>query len=319
MGEAFSFISGGLVVTWLGWESGLWLPGLLCLAGAFVMWRTHADRPQTYGLPTVAEFRNDYPPGGKSAPRATVGQTQLEVFRNPWIWVLGLASALMYVCRYAINGWALVFLTQMKGFSLMDAGFLSAAAPISGMLGSVSSGFFSDKFFHAQRNWPTLIYGVLQLGSLFGLYLAPPGATWWAVGCLGLFGFSTGGLLVFLGGLTAVDIVPKRAAGAAMGVIGLFSYLGAGVQEILSGQLIENTAREASLAAEALGANVVAMAGRMLDLGLNLVAGEPGRAYCKLAASNTVYAFDAAFVFWLAAGCLSLLLALSTWKVRARE
>ncbi|MBW2701053.1 MAG: MFS transporter [Deltaproteobacteria bacterium] len=320
IGEAFSFISGGVIVTMLGWQSGLWLPGLLCLGGAFIMWRTHADRPQTYGLPPVAEYRQDLPPGDKQdGQKTSVGQTQLEVFRNPWLWVLGLSSALLYVTRYAINGWALVFLTQMKGHSLIEAGLISSAAPISGLIGSISSGFISDKLFGSRRNWPTLIFGLLQVSALLGLYLVPPGARWPAVLCLCVFGFATGGLLVFLGGLTAVDIVPKRAAGAAMGVIGLFSYLGAGIQEIISGQLIENTGRQVSLASEVLAAHVVALSGRMLDAGQSLARGEAAEVFFACTASETTYTFDSAFFFWLAAGIMSLLLACTTWKVKARE
>ncbi len=322
IGEAFSFISGAVVVTVLGWQSGLWLPGLLCLGGAFIMWRTHADRPQTYGLPPVADYRKDFPPGSGSAQekqKASVGQSQLEVFRNPWLWVLGMSSALLYVTRYAINGWALVFLTQMKGHSLIYAGLISSAAPISGLIGSVSSGFISDKLFGSRRNWPTLIFGLMQVSALLGLYLVPPGALWPAVFCLCFFGFATGGLLVFLGGLTAVDIVPKRAAGAAMGIIGLFSYMGAGIQEIISGQLIENTGRQVSLAGEVLAAQVVDLWSRLLDVGQSLAAGEPGEVFLACTSSETNYTFDGAFFFWLAAAILSLLLASTTWKVKARE
>ena len=285
------------------------------------MWRTHADRPQTYGLPSVAEYRQDHPPGDKqqTAQKTSVSQSQLEVFRNPWLWVLGLSSALLYVTRYAINGWALVFLTQMKGHSLIYAGLISSAAPISGLIGSVSSGFISDKLFGSRRNWPTLIFGLLQVSALLGLYLVPPGTLGSAMFCLCVFGFATGGLLVFLGGLTAVDIVPKRAAGAAMGVIGLFSYMGAGIQEIISGQLIENTACEVSLISEALGAQVVALYSRMLDASQSLARGEAGEVFLAWSASETTYTFDSAFVFWLAAGILSLLLACTTWNVKARE
>ena len=73
----------------------------------------------------------------------------------------------------------------------------------------------------------------------------------------------------------------NQAAGAAMGVIGVFSYLGAGLQELASGMLIER--------------------------GTTLVDGVRS------------YDFAVPVLFWVGASVLSMLLAASLWRVRARE
>jgi OPA family sugar phosphate sensor protein UhpC-like MFS transporter len=39
----------------------------------------------------------------------------------------------------------------------------------------------------------------------------------------------------------AIDIVSKKASGAAVGVVGIASYIGAGVQDVMSGNLLENS------------------------------------------------------------------------------
>ena len=42
------------------------------------------------------------------------------------MWVVAVASALMYVTRYAINSWGVLYLQEIRGYSLVDAGFQSA-------------------------------------------------------------------------------------------------------------------------------------------------------------------------------------------------
>jgi OPA family sugar phosphate sensor protein UhpC-like MFS transporter len=280
LGEAVTFAGTALVVSALGWRAGFWAPGALGVLGAWVMLRTHADRPQTYGLPPVADYKKDHPGTPAAEPRS-IGWHQLEVLRNPWVWVLALSAASMYATRYAVNNWAMLFLQLHKGHELADAGLVVSASPLVGLLGTATSGFISDRVFDSRRNWPTLLYGLLQIASLVAFYLIPRGELAADAVALAIFGFATGGLLVFLGGLSAIDIVSKKATGAAMGVIGLFSYLGAGLQEVLSGQLIKSTE--------------------------------------QLVDGRMTYSFQSAFAFWISTAVLSLALAATTWNVKPQE
>lgn len=279
IGEGITFAGTALVVSHFGWQSGFIAPGLVCIAAGLIMMWTHQDRPETYGLPPIAEYKDDHPPATTRA--TTVGKNQLEALKNPWVWVLALSSASMYVSRYGINNWGILFLQMEKGHSLAEAGAIASSAPLAGLLGSVASGVISDRFFAARRNWPTLLCGFLQIAGLAALYFIPSDHFWLDGAAMSLFGFATGGLLVFLGGLNAVDIVPRKAAGAAMGIVGLFSYLGAGVQEIASGYLIEGTETQVF--------------------------------------GTTFYSFEPAFLFWGSSSLLSIILAASTWRVKAKE
>lgn len=78
---------------------------------------------------------------------------------------------------------------------------------------------------------------MLELVGLLLIFFGPANMPVLVTGML-LFGMGMTGM-VTLGGLFAVDIAPKRVAGAAMGVIGIFSYIGAGIQEQVSDLLIE--------------------------------------------------------------------------------
>ena len=238
LGEGLTFVGTAVLVSAFGWRWGFWGPGLACFVGALVMYRTLADRPQTYGLPAIGQYKNE-PPEAASAEKASVGKLQLEVLKHPGVWLLALASGCLYVGRYGIGSWGPLYLQTAKDYSTTAAGSVMAAYSIAQILGSISSGFVSDFFFGSRRNIPALMYGLLQVASLFALYSIPPGHRGLDSAALAVFGFTMGGLLVYLGGLMAIDLVSRRAAGAAMGLVGLFSYLVAGVQDTVSGYLLD--------------------------------------------------------------------------------
>lgn len=240
IGEGLTFVGTAVLVAHFGWRWGFWGPGLICMLAALVLYRTLADRPQTYGLPPVHQYRKE-PPEPPSQETATVGRLQLEVIRHPGVWILALASGCLYVGRYGVGNWGPLYLQTIKGYSAAAAGSVMAAYPIANLLGSVSSGFVSDRFFNSRRQVPVLIYGLLEVASLLVLYTVPPGYPWLDSVALAAFGFGMGGLLVYLGGLMAIDLVSRRAAGAAMGFVGLFSYLVAGIQDSLSGYLLDSS------------------------------------------------------------------------------
>jgi OPA family sugar phosphate sensor protein UhpC-like MFS transporter len=279
IGEGLTFIGTSVLVSILGWQWGFFGPGIACVIIASILFITLQDRPQTYGLPHITDYRNDYSAGKPTSE--SVGKLQLIVLKSPVVWVLGLSSALMYVTRYAIHSWGPFYLQEVKDYTVVEAGILIGANTMVGLAGAIFSGFLSDKFFHSRRNVPTLLYGLLLTSSLVLLYIVPPGNRWLDVIALAGFEFAIGGLIVFLAGLIAVDVMPTRAAGAVKGVIGLFSYIGAATQDWISGFLI--------------------------DSGKTIIDGVD------------TYNFDRAFHFWIGASIISMILALTVWNVKPRE
>jgi OPA family sugar phosphate sensor protein UhpC-like MFS transporter len=279
IGEGLTFIGTSVLVASFGWRWGFMGPGLACVAVAFILYKTLADRPQTYGLPAVSDYKEDYSAGKPSTE--PVSQLQLLVLKSPIVWVLGLSSALMYVTRYAIHSWGPFYLQTAKNYTVVEAGFIIGINTMVGLAGAIFSGFLSDRFFNSRRNIPTLLYGLLLTGGLIMLYLVPPGHYWLDIFAIGCFEFAIGGLIVFLAGLIAVDIMPVRAAGAVKGIIGLFSYMGAATQDWISGNLIE--------------------------AGKTVVNGQE------------TYNFDQAFIFWIGASILSMILAATVWNAKPHE
>ena len=117
--------------------------------------------------------------------------------------------------------------------------FRSLDNALLGILGTVLSGWFSDKLFKGDRKIPALLFGILNSLALV-LFLYGGNAMWVNVLSMVLFGIAIGVLICFLGGLMAVDIVPRKATGAALGVVGIASYIAAGIQDVASGWLIDS-------------------------------------------------------------------------------
>lgn len=279
IGEGLTFIGVGSVVALLGWHWGFWAPALAGIATAGIAYVLLQDRPRTLGLPAVADWRDDHYANSKQHD-SNVFRTQLSILKIPAIWVLALSSATIYVTRYAINSWGVLYLQEARGYSLPLAGTLLMVSTLAGMAGAVAYGFISDKLFNARRPPVNLLFAILELAGLLLIFFGPTTMPSLVIGMI-LFGAGLTGLVTSLGGLFAVDICPKRVAGAAMGLIGIFSYIGAAVQENISGLLIER--------------------------GMTVVDGV------------RTYDFSTVILFWIGASFVSMLLAASLWRVRLRD
>jgi OPA family sugar phosphate sensor protein UhpC-like MFS transporter len=282
IGEGLTFVAVGAVVAAWGWRAGFWAPGLTCIVVAAGIYWLMRDRPRTLGLPTVADWRNDHWEGSRAAPQSPGGvlRQQVGVLRIPAIWVLALSSALMYVTRYAINSWGVLYLQEARGYSLVEAGSFLMASTLAGIVGCLAYGFVSDKVFDARRPPANLLFAVFELAGLLLVFYGPRDVGWLMFAFV-LYGVGLNGLVTSLGGLFAVDIAPKRVAGAVMGVVGIFSYVGAALQENASGWLIER--------------------------GMTVVDGVRH------------YDFGPASALWIGSSFVSMLLVATLWHVRLRD
>ncbi len=278
LGEGLTFVGSGALVSYFGWQAGFWGPGVLCIFVAIGIYLWMQDRPQTLGLPAIADWKNDH--AGSQKEQKT-SQAQFSILKRPTIWILGLASATMYVTRYAINSWGILYLQEAKGYTLIEAGSIIGANTLAGLAGCVAYGYISDKLFSAKRPPVTFIFGVLEIIALLIIFFAAPGQPVLLTSAFILYGFTLSGLLAALGGLFAIDISPKKAAGAAMGFIGIFSYMAAGIQDQISGHLIQK--------------------------GITIIDGVRH------------YDFSTVILFWIGGSVMSLILASLLWKAKISD
>lgn len=279
IGKAITFVGIAFIVSLFGWRWGFYGAGISGLIGTVIVYLFLHDSPESKGLPSIADFKNDH--AEISTKDKTVGTVQREVLKNPFIWILAGSSAMMYISRYAIESWGIFYLEAQKGYTNMEASSIISVSAISGIIGTVVAGIISDKIFKSSRNIPALVAGVLNIFSMSLFLFYPDGNVWMDTFSMVISGFAFGILITFIGGLMAIDIASKKASGAALGLVGIASYIGAGLQDIVSGALIAD--------GKSMVENV------------------------------STYDFTIAKWFWLGAAILSVLLAILVWNAKSKE
>lgn len=278
IGEGLSFVFVGMLVATFGWKWGFFGAALAGALGVLIILFFLHDTPESKGLPSIEVLageegqKQDLSPEQK---RAETRRLQAAVVRNPGVWILALASAFMYMSRYAINEWGTIFLQEAKGYDLAGAATIIGINPIFGIIGTVVSGWLSDAVFKGDRKYPAFVAGIIEAVAL-ALFLFGGPSKWINVLAMVLFGVAIGVLISFLGGLMAVDLVPRQATGAALGIVGMASYAAAGLQNVVTGLILDK--------------NIIEVNGAM------------------------VHDFTYASWFWLGAACISFLLPVLNWK-----
>ena len=154
IGEFLSFIIVGVVVSAFGWEYGFIFSAIGGLVGAVIILVFVSDTPESKGLPSVQELSGEKPVKTDSLPTV---QLQKMVLTHPGIWIIAVSSAFIYITKYAVAGWGVLFLQKAKMFSLESATQIIAFSAAFGVLGTVMAGWLSDTVFKGDRIKPAVI------------------------------------------------------------------------------------------------------------------------------------------------------------------
>ncbi|NEM99379.1 glycerol-3-phosphate transporter [Pontibacter burrus] len=210
------------------WESKLYFPGIIALLSALIIYMLVRDTPQSCGLPTIEEYKNDYPKNYSSDHEKELSAKEIffkYVFNNRLLWYIAFANAFVYLVRYGILDWAPTYLEEAKGFSVKETGWAYFAYEYAGIPGTLLCGWISDKVFKGRRAPATIIYMVLVMVAVIVYWKNPAGNIWVDNLALVAIGFLIYGPVMLIG-VQALDLVAKKAAGTAAGLTGLFGYMG---------------------------------------------------------------------------------------------
>ena len=129
----------------------------------------------------------------------------------------------MYIVRYAVLDWGPTLLGEWKGISIQHAGWMVAAFEISGILGMLTAGWATDRFFGGRG--PRVCVLCMALATVFiALFWGLQEPSMWLATCLlGAAGFCIYGPQALVG-IAAANIATKKAAATAVGFTGLFGY-----------------------------------------------------------------------------------------------
>ena len=235
VGEFLSFILTGVIVSALGWQYGFIVAAVAGLAGSALILFLVSDTPESKGLPSIYELSGEQK---TKEDKMATKELQKQILKHPGIWIIALSSAFIYITKYAVAGWGVLFLQKAKSFSLEDATQIIAFSAAFGVVGTVLAGWLSDKVFNGDRVKPAMLSGIVSFIAL-ALFLFAGGGYAMNIAYVSMFSLAVGVLYCIVAGLMAVDIVPRKATGAALGVVGISSYVAAGLQDITSGYLIQ--------------------------------------------------------------------------------
>ncbi|MGN1212280.1 MAG: MFS transporter [Candidatus Cryptobacteroides sp.] len=236
VGESLSVLITGMAVGAFGWQCGFLVASAAGFIGTLIIVLSVSDTPESKGLPSIQTLSGEAP---SKADTMKTRQLQKYVIRHPGIWIIAISSAFIYITKYALAGWGVLFLQKSKAFSLEDATQIIAFSAVFGVLGTVIAGWLSDTVFKGDRVKPALISGLLSFISL-ALFLLTGGSYLMNIVHVAVYSLSVGVLYCIVAGLMAVDIVPRKATGAALGIVGISSYVAAGIQDLASGWLIQS-------------------------------------------------------------------------------
>ena len=185
------------------------------------------DMPQSCGLPSIEQYRNDYPPGYTEADERTLRFRQIIlecVIRNRCLWAIAIANAFCYFVRYGVENWIPTYLQTAKGFSFRESSVGWSLYEWAAIPGTIACGWISDKWFRSKRAPATMLFMALTLVALVVYWLNGKGPLWIDYCALIAIGFLIYGPIMIIG-LHSLDLVPKKAAGTAAGFTGFFGYV----------------------------------------------------------------------------------------------
>ena len=206
------------------WRANFIVPSVFALAIALFCWWALRDTPESCGLPSVADWRNDHS-GVKTKEK--VGEkvpfkTQLfdYVLKNKWIWMIALANAFVYMVRYGIGDWSPTYLQETGIMTAAESKLAFSIHNYVGAVGTIVCGWISAKFFMG-----LVLIGCVIYWQVPALALATGiDAKIWVYVALILIGFCIYGPVALVS-IQALNLVPKNAAGTAAGFVGLSGYL----------------------------------------------------------------------------------------------
>lgn len=216
----------GLGTTLLGWKLGtFFFPAAVAIILAVISYLLVRDTPQSEGLPSIEEYKNDYPESYSKDSEKELTTKEIffkYVLSNKTLWFIAFANAFVYLVRYGVLDWAPTYLQNVKHYNVKEAGWAYAMYEWAAIPGTIICGFISDKVFKGKRAVPTIIFMALVLVFVL-IYWHSDSSLILNLSLIAI-GFLIYGPVMLIG-VQALDLAPKKAAGTAAGLTGLLGYL----------------------------------------------------------------------------------------------
>lgn len=218
------------------WKWCFWIPAAIAFAGSIGLFLGLRDTPSSVGLPELHKTHKK----GKEASAEFKAFVRKAVYRNKWIWILGIANFFVYVVRFAVLDWGPTFLKEAHGMTLTNAGWTVAVFEIFGIIGMLAAGWVTDRYLAGKAHHTSLycMIGVAVFMTIF-LYLPDSTPSWGMIFTLAMCGFFIYGPQALIG-IAAANQATNRAAATANGLTGLFGYASGLVSGVGIGFMVDS-------------------------------------------------------------------------------
>jgi sugar phosphate permease len=218
----------GYLVVHFGWRSCFYVPAVLAVVGAVLIYLYLRDTPESMGLPPVEVYKGEET-RTELAQEIKIQESYFRVvveyiLKSPYMWVISCANFTVYFLRYVQLTWGPTFLQESKGMSVIASGWLSFGSEIAGMSGALIAGFLADRVFGGRAGRVCVLSMLLMSGAIYGFWSAPGGGSMVAGGFFILMGFLLYVPQMLIAAM-AMNLGTKRAAAAAVGLTGFIGYL----------------------------------------------------------------------------------------------
>lgn len=234
-----------------GWHHVFVLMGVLGLAGA-VLFRARVHAPMESPFLSVAE-REHIAAGGALVEMDSAARPTARRGRPDWASIRPLLTSRMligiYIGQYAITAltyffatWFPIYLVQQRGMSIVEAGFSAAVPALSGWVGGILGGIWSDRMLRAghslniSRKVP-IFCGMALSVSIVGCNFVESEIL--VVGLMALAFFGKG--VAALGWVVIADAAPQERTGLAGGIFNAIGNIAGIVTPIGIGLIVAAT------------------------------------------------------------------------------
>lgn len=228
-----------LIARW-GWRAAFFVPAcVVALVGAVVL-SFLQEKPLVQHLldGTAKEGATEAEEAARLARNAppdpkVVAAARKLALQNPVVWMLGFSYFGMKLIRYCIDLWSPYFLETSLGYAPTTATRLSTALQFGGIVGAVTIGWISDRWFPTRRGAVAAVTTAVLAVSLAiyaktaGLGMVPN------ILGLALIGFCLFGPDALISGVAAQDLGGPYAAATVAGIINGLGSVGAIAQGFL--------------------------------------------------------------------------------------
>ncbi len=235
------------------WRYLFRIPPLFTAAAAIFMFFAVKQSPDEAGFPGEIEDEVDNSEG----VTVSLWQSMKTILTHPLVWFYAVAYACTGGVRHSLENIQILYFEDQLGFDMKSnipaiAFWTLFLMPLVAFLGSLGSGFISDKFFVGKRAPVAMVLyfveaAVIILAAVI-LTMGWVGPTtagiWIGCGILVCIALTVNSTHSLVGAAAPMDIGGKKMAGFAAGVIDSFQYYGAAISLFITGRVLTATQEE---------------------------------------------------------------------------